>query len=96
MKATANGSANAIGRQNNAATSMITPLGLYTRFERREMPLPMWPSRHSAGRVNLPGSCEDLVVLAQLVPGDPHLLAVGQYEGTRSARPRAFLDLLGS
>ena len=68
---------------------------------------------------------EDLVVLAELVPGaahvsdvsedpdddkylaaavegramcvvtgDPHLLAVGQYEGIRIVRPRAFLDLL--
>ena len=70
---------------------------------------------------------EDLVVLAELVPGgvlvsgvsenpdddryltaavegratfvvtgDPHLLAVGPYEGTRIVSPRAFLDLLGS
>ena len=70
---------------------------------------------------------EDLVVLAELVPGaaqvsdvsedpdddqylaaavegratfvvtgDPHLLAVGQYEGIRIVSPRAFLDLLGS
>ena len=69
---------------------------------------------------------EDLVVLAELVPGtarmsdvsedpdddkylaaavegratfvvtgDPHLLAVGQYEGVRIVNPRAFLDLLG-
>ena len=70
---------------------------------------------------------EDLVVLAELVPGaagvsdvskdpdddkylaaavegrasfvvtgDPHLLAVGQYEGIRIVTPRSFLDLLDS
>ena len=70
---------------------------------------------------------EDLVVLAELVPGasqvsgvsqdpdddkylaaavegrasfvvtgDPHLLAVGQYEGIRMVTPRTFLDLLSS
>lgn len=69
---------------------------------------------------------EDLVVLAELVPGayhvsgvsqdpdddkylaaavegratfvvtgDPHLLAVGEYEDVRIISPRAFLDLLG-
>ena len=70
---------------------------------------------------------EDLVVLAELVPGasqlagvskdpdddkylaaavegrasfvvtgDPHLLAIDQYEGIRIVTPRTFLDLLGS
>ena len=70
---------------------------------------------------------EDLIVLAELVPGaaqvsgvsedrdddkylaaavegratfvvtgDPHLLAVGQYEGIRIVSPRSFLDLLGN
>ena len=31
-----------------------------------------------------------------VVTGDPHLLAVSQYEGVRIVSPRAFLDLLGS
>ena len=31
-----------------------------------------------------------------VVTGDPHLLAVGQYEGVRIVSPRTFLDLLGS
>ena len=31
-----------------------------------------------------------------VVTGDPHLLAVGQYEGIRIVSPRAFLDLVGS
>ena len=30
-----------------------------------------------------------------VVTGDPHLLAVRQYEGVRVVNPRAFLDLLG-
>lgn len=30
-----------------------------------------------------------------VVTGDPHLLAVGQYDGIRIITPRAFLDLLG-
>ena len=33
---------------------------------------------------------------AFVVTGDPHLLAVGHYEGVRIVSPRAFLDLLGS
>lgn len=31
-----------------------------------------------------------------VVTGDPHLLAVGQYEGIRIVTPRTFLDLLSS
>ena len=31
-----------------------------------------------------------------VVTGDPHLLAVGRYEGIRIVTPRAFLDLLSS
>ena len=33
---------------------------------------------------------------AFLVTGDPHLLAVTEYEGVRIMNPRAFLELLGS
>ena len=83
------------------------------RYVRRDLDAALW--------------FEDLVVLAELVPGDalvsgvstdpddnkylaaavegratfvvtgdPHLLAVGQYEGIRIVSPRTFLDLLGS
>ena len=83
------------------------------RYLRRDLDAPLW--------------FEDLVVLAELVPGaaqvsgvskdsdddqylaaavegraacvvtgDPHLLAVGQFEAVRIVSPRAFLELLGS
>ena len=59
------------------------------------------PGAHQLSRVSKDPDDDKYIAAAVegraafVVTGDPHLLAVSEYEGVRIMSPRAFLDLLG-